>query len=217
MKRVLCFLMASILAFSYFSITVNAVPSEQSTANYLMEYVGRFMERRTQPLVNEPTRAVAPIVVDSTNSVSRFVSDSEIRESQAIFSYEVETAEELSSWRDLFVLRWGGYTHFDIELTLLSYNIGTDNAVLLVSEFTRLHFAEYETLNMDFTAWRYNRIFVFERDASDWVFVRQVIIKDSPISPPNEPVGATRDEIMSWMITSKIPFLDSPQQLRHCA
>jgi len=198
MKRLLGLLMALVLVFSFYSSTVYAVPSEQSTADYLMEYISRFMERRTQPLV-EPTHSIVPISVDATNGISRFGIESEIRESQAIFSYEVETAEEMSNWRDLFVLQWGGYTHFDMELTLLQYDISTNNAVLLVREFTKLYFAEQQGSDPEFTSWAFDRTFIFERDASDWVLVEQSLINDSPFSPLNEPVGITRTAIMDTM------------------
>jgi len=182
----------------FFTTTVYAESSEQETAGYFMEYVGRFMERRTRPLVNDSAREIVPLVVDPANSVSRFEHES-IGESQGIFATEVEAVEELSNWRDYFVLAWGGYSCFDIGLTLLKYDIGTDKAVLLVREFTKLYFAEDLGPNLDYTAWQYNRVFTFERDGSGWALVSLTLIKESPFSPLNEPTGATREEIMDGL------------------
>jgi hypothetical protein len=177
-KKFLAVWLAVILIISFFTLTVYAVSAEQNTADYLMEYIGHFMQRRTAPLV-EPTQAILTLV--SKNGIA-------VKESQDIFSYEVKAAKELSSWRDLFVLEWGGYSHFDIELTLLSYDICADNAVLLVCESTKLYFAKELGPNLEYTAWKFNRIFVFEKVAYDWILVLQDIISDSPILPPNEPI-----------------------------
>ena len=188
MKRLLGLLIASILTFSYFTSTTYAAPSEQSTANYLMEYAGRFMERRTQPLVDESAWVIVPLTVDSTNSVSRFLNEGAIRESQAIYYIEAIAAEELDKWRDYFVKQWGGYSHFDIELTLLNYEVSADNAVLTVLEFTKLFFAEQQLRDaMEHTGWQYKHNFVFERDSSDWVLVSQEVITNKPMRPLTEP------------------------------
>ena len=168
--KLLRLLMASIFVFSFFTSIAHAVPSEQGTADCLMEYVNRFMERRNQPLVKS-TQAIVPLVVNTENRLSWFGNETIIKESQAIFSREVETAKELSHWRDFYVLQWGGYSHFDMELTLLTYDISTDNAILSVRELTKLYFAKELGPNLEYTAWQINRIFVFERDASDWVLV----------------------------------------------
>ena len=82
------------------------------------------------------------------------------------------------------------YTHFDQEVTLVSYDINNDQTTIVVRESTRLYYDKIQGDEPEYTAWSVERKFIFIMKEQGWSLLYQGLLNSNEFSIPplNEPL-----------------------------
>ena len=195
MKFAVLVFVLSVLVFSFVPATAVSAPNdiefELCAISYLTEFATSFMERRTQSLVSS-THEIEHLAISIDQNIVSFSDEIRvIQETSVVFSDEERIAADLNNTRSV-LQQWGeAYTHFEKEMTLLSYEVDGNRLVIQIREFTRLYFARIHGGGPEYTAWAVVRKFVFENDGNVWNLLSQGLLNDVGIPPLNESTNAT--------------------------
>lgn len=171
-----------------------------------VEFIGAFLERRTQALIETPAQEALPIKIALGNSNSE--NDEAIFEPDTVLSYERKVISEINDRRE--VLReWGeGYTHFEQDVVLTDSDIRDSTAVFVVQERTRLYYERIHGEEPEFMSWTSERQFVFELGQQGWALVDHQLLNAYGPAPMNEAANVTRDEMTAAL--ARMPLV-SPE------
>ena len=204
MKKI-SFILSFTIALLLSTFTILANPSSPDGIDQFIEFANDFLERRTQSLI-EPIHEMIPLSIESNQELAIFSDNIKIvQEPDGIFSDEERITSDLNELR-MALLSWGeAYTHFDKEVTLVSYDINNDQTTIVVRELTRLYYDRIHGDEPDYTAWSVERKFVFIMKEQGWSLLYQELLNSNEFSIPplNEPLRSeiSIDEMLRSLST----------------
>lgn len=162
----------------------------ESSTEDLLEYIDSFLDRRTGILI-------APEYSKNKTGEIDTIEKNIISERKELFDAEILAVNELRDRRDVLLDNSVRYTSFENEVSLLSAEFDGSTARLLVEEFTKLYYDQITGTEPEFTAWKVERVFSFERAGSEWILISQNLSnKNAPI-PSNETAGVSKEAMIT--------------------
>ena len=197
MKKIISvFLLAILVVTLAIPALATENPAGSDSAEDLMKFVGCFLDRRTETLVNSLDDSKSADIATNSGIMLSAMDGNTISESKQTFSNEKNVLTELDARREVLSQYNKAYSNYESEYSLINFSVKDDLATLIVEEFTKLYYVKVFGDEPDYTAWVVEREFIFRQGMEGWVLQSQRLINENAILPPNEATGVATIDML---------------------
>ena len=157
----------------------------------LLEYVDSFLDRRTEAIITSTKTSL------KAEEEIKQLQSADVLEATSLFAAENVAINELHDRREVLYDNDVWYTDYENEITLIDAEFVGNTAILTVEEYTKLDYGQTDEDGPDYTAWRVERVFTFERTDSGWTLISQELLNDNAPAPSNEPTGVSKNTMVT--------------------